>query len=143
MLFGSIVLYSLANLANACVHSVDAYLILRFVAGIGLAGELGAGITLVSETLSKENRGYGTTIVASVGVAGAVVAALIADLFSWRTCYVIGGVMGLFLLALRVSTHESELFQTLRAEPTSGQSRGAVWLLFSSKDRFVRYLCCV
>ena len=139
VLFGSIILYSLANLANAYVASVDQYLWLRFIAGLGLAGELGAGITLVSETLSQENRGYGTTIVASVGVAGAVAAALIADLFTWRTCYMLGGFMGLALLALRISTHESELFQNIKSE----NSRGAISLLFASSERFLRYLRCI
>ena len=103
LLFGSILLYSVANIANGFVHSVEAYAVWRFIAGFGLAGELGGGITLVSEVLSKEARGYGTMIVATVGVFGAVIGGLVADLVHWRTAYFIGGALGLVLLD---SAHE-------------------------------------
>ena len=98
VLFGSIFLYSAANIANGFVQDIPMYSFLRFIAGVGLAGELGAGITLVSEVMSKEARGWGTTIVATVGLMGAVVAALIANKFDWRISYFIGGAMGLVLL---------------------------------------------
>jgi putative MFS transporter len=102
VLFGSIILYSLANIANGFVTTVGQYTIIRFIAGVGLAGELGAGITLVSETMSKEKRGYGTMIVAGIGLLGAVAAALIGGNLKWQTSYFIGGGMGLLLLMLRV-----------------------------------------
>ena len=108
--------------------------------GIGLAGELGAAITLVSETLTKEKRGYGTTIVASVGILGAVVAGLIGDLFSWQTAYIIGGVMGLALLALRVSMSESGLFHDSK---NSKSKKGDLKMLFYPPARFIKYAQCI
>lgn len=141
VLFGSILLYSLANLANAFVTTVEAYAILRFIAGLGLAGELGAAITLVAETLPKEKRGYGTTLVASVGILGAVVAALIGDLFTWKTSYIIGGVMGLALLTLRVSMLESGLFNSVKEH--QHLKKGDFLMLFQSRKRFFRYLRCI
>jgi MFS family permease len=102
VLFGSILIYSLANIANGMVQTVNQYALLRFIAGIGLAGELGAGITLVSELLSKEKRGIGTSMVAGIGLTGAVVAYFISKEFDWRICYYIGGAMGLLLLLLRI-----------------------------------------
>ena len=140
VLFGSIVLYSIANLANGFVTSVPAYAILRFIAGIGLAGELGAGITLVTETMSKENRGYGTMIVAGVGLFGAVAAALIGDHFAWQTSYIIGGVMGLLLLGLRVGLADSGMFKNLKND---GVSRGNIFMLFTNRKRFKKYLSCI
>jgi MFS family permease len=140
VLFGSILMYSVANILNAFVETVPQYALLRFFAGVGLAGELGAGITLVSESLPKEKRGYGTTLVASVGVAGAVAAALVADLFSWRTSYLVGGVMGLMLLVLRVAVHESGMFK--RAKETTIK-RGNFFMLFRSRDRLVRYTASI
>lgn len=107
VLFGSIFLYSIANIANGFVHSMTSYGIWRFIAGFGLAGELGAGITLVSEIMPKEKRGYATTIVAAVGVSGAVAGYLIADLFDWRTSFFIGGGLGISLLLLRIGVAES------------------------------------
>jgi MFS transporter, putative metabolite:H+ symporter len=139
-LFGSILLYSLANLANAFVTTIEMYGALRFIAGIGLAGELGAAITLVSETLPKETRGYGTTLVAAFGILGAVVAALIGDIFSWRIAYGVGGVLGLLLLAARVSMLESGMYESLKLH---GVSRGAFFSLFTSKERFLKYLGCI
>lgn len=111
VLFGSIVIYSLANLANAGLHSLELYYWLRLVAGFGLAGELGAAVTLVSERLAPEERGYGTMLVAGVGLAGAVVAALVGKAIDWRTAYLIGGLLGIVLLFLRIGTPESGLFK--------------------------------
>ncbi len=140
VLFGSILLYSLANLANGFVTSVPAYAIIRFIAGIGLAGELGAGITLVTETMSKENRGYGTMIVAGVGLMGAVAAALVGQNYTWETSYIIGGVMGLLLLGMRVGLAESGMFKNLKND---GVSRGNIFMLFSDRKRFTKYLSCI
>src|SRR5258706_15847585 len=123
LLFGSILLYSIGNIlngfvgqfeaANAVMNPVSQYALLRLIAGFGLAGEIGGGITLVSELLSKESRGYGTTIVVATGVAGAVVAALVYKYFSWRGAYIAGGLLGLCLLALRMSVAESGVFKAL------------------------------
>lgn len=140
VLFGSILMYSLANIANAFVTSVEMYGVLRFIAGVGLAGELGAAITLVSETLSKENRGIGTTIVAGVGLLGAVVAGLVGDIFSWQTSYIIGGVLGLCLLGLRVSMYESGIYKNLKE---SKVSKGDLRMLISPPSRFLKYVCCI
>ncbi len=136
VLFGSILLYSLANIANAFVYSVGQYHLLRFVAGIGLAGELGAAITLVAETTPARSRGYGTAVVAGVGLFGAVAAALVARHFSWRTAYVIGGVLGLCLLVLRVSMLESGMFSRARDKDVR---RGDIRMLFESWSRFARF----
>jgi len=141
VLFGSILMYSLANIANGFVGSVETYAALRLIAGIGLAGELGAGITLVSEIMQKEKRGFGTTIVATVGICGAVVAAIVADHFDWRTAYFIGGGMGLALLALRVGVAESGMFSAV-AKKTE-VARGNFFALFSSRDRAKRYLSLI
>lgn len=140
VLFGSILLYSLANLANAMVSDVVSYSFCRFIAGFGLAGELGSGITLVAETLPPKFRGLGTTIVASVGVSGALVAWLVASRFDWKSAYVVGGCMGLGLLLLRMGVFESELFHKLKE---SEISRGHVLLLIKSSDRFKRFLGCI
>src|ERR1700743_3284791 len=112
VLFGSILLYSLANFANGMVHDLNTYALIRFIAGIGLAGELGAGITLVSETLSKERRGYGTTIIAVIGLFGAVAAKIVSD-YGWRDAYFIGGGLGILLLLLRLGTFESGMFKNM------------------------------
>ncbi len=140
VLFGSIAMYSLANIANGFVSSVPAYAILRLIAGIGLAGELGAGITLVCELMSKETRGYGTMTVAGVGILGGVVASLVGDYFGWRNAYFIGGAMGLALLTLRVGVCESSLFDKVKSSPTR---RGDFFMLFATKDRAIRYLSCI
>ena len=102
VLFGSILLYSLANLANAAVQGVTSYMVLRFIAGVGLAGELGAGVTLVSELMKKEHRGYGTTLVAAVGAFGAIVANQVSKHFDWRAAYVVGGVMGIAFIRFMI-----------------------------------------
>lgn len=140
VLFGSIILYSLANIANGFVTDVTWYTIIRFIAGIGLAGELGAGITLVTENMSKDKRGYGTMIVAGVGLLGAVAAALIADHYTWQTSYFIGGGMGLLLLFLRVGLAESGMFSEVKK--TSHQ-RGNIFMLFNNGKRFKKYIACI
>lgn len=140
VLFGSIFLYSIANILNAFVVSVPQYGILRFIAGVGLAGELGAAVTLVSEIMSKEHRGWGTTIVASVGICGAVVAALVGDAFSWKTAYVVGGCLGLVLLVLRVGIYESGMFSKMVMGNTK---RGDFLMLFSHRERVIKYLSCI
>ena len=137
VLFGSILLYSLANIANGFVQTVDQYKWIRFIAGIGLAGELGAGITLVAEMVSKEKRGIATSIVAGIGLSGAVFAFFIKQNFEWRICYFIGGGMGFLLLLLRMSVYESGIFQTIKATDIQ---RGNFFLLFTKKERFKRYM---
>jgi putative MFS transporter len=140
VLFGSILLYSLANIANGFVQNIEQYGWLRLIAGIGLAGELGAGITLVAETLPKEKRGYGTMIVASIGVSGAMVAYLVGNKFGWRNAYFIGGALGLGLLALRAGVFESGMFEKTKE---ANVSRGNFLSLFSNGPRFYRYLRCL
>jgi len=140
VLFGSIFLYSIANLLNGFVQNVEQYSLLRLLAGIGLAGELGAGITLVSEIMSKENRGYGTTIVATIGILGAVVGAFVGNIFHWRTAYFIGGIMGLLLLILRVGLLESKMFSSIKE---ANIKRGNFLQLFEKKEIFFRYLNCI
>lgn len=140
VLFGSIIMYSVANILNGFVTDVNQYAVLRVIAGIGLAGELGAGITLVSEVMSKESRGYGTTIVASVGILGAVVAALVADFFDWRTAYFVGGGLGLLLLFLRIGVYESGMFKNIKNDEIS---RGQFQHLFTNWARFKKYLKCI
>jgi MFS family permease len=159
-LFGSILLYSVANIANGLVHSFEAYAAWRFIAGLGLAGELGGCIALVSETLSKERRGYGTALVATVGVFGAVVAGYMADhvadigrvvggffgapVEGWRMSYFIGGGLGLMLLALRVGVRESGMYHQARDHAEEGSvTRGNFFALFSNRERFLRYLRCI
>ena len=142
LLFGSILLYSVANIANGFVHSLEAYAVWRFIAGFGLAGELGGGITLVSEVLSNESRGYGTMIVSTIGVFGAVVGGLVAGLVHWHTAYFIGGGLGLVLLILRMSVAESGMFKQLRSNPTQA-ARGDFLSLFTSWKRFAKYLRCI
>jgi MFS transporter, putative metabolite:H+ symporter len=142
VLFGSILLYSLANIANGFVTSVDQYALLRFIAGIGLAGELGAGITLVSEVLPTRLRGYGTTIVASVGLFGAVAANLVAHLVKdhWQIAYFIGGGLGLILLITRISVFESGIFLNVKEQT---KDRGNFIKLFTSRDKLTRFLSCI
>ena len=114
VLFGSIILYSVANIANGLITTTEQYKWIRFIAGIGLAGELGAGITLVSELLPKDKRGIGTSLVAGIGLTGAVVAFFISQEYHWRTCYYIGGGLGFLLLLLRVSVFESGMFHQVK-----------------------------
>jgi len=138
VLFGSILLYSLANIANGFVTTIDQYAWLRLIAGIGLAGELGAGITLVSESLPKELRGYGTMIVATVGVSGAMLGYWVGEKLGWRNAYFVGGGLGLALLLLRVSVFESGMFQQVQAK--AEVARGDFWSLFTNVSRLGKYL---
>jgi MFS family permease len=143
VLFGSILMYSLANALNGWVQNLDVYYVLRFVAGIGLAGELGAGVTLVNESLPASKRGIGTLIIAGVGAAGAVFAPIVAGLSPdpewWRTCYFIGGGMGLALLLLRLGTFESDMYKELDEKV----EKGNFLQLFKEKEIFLRYLYCI
>jgi len=140
VLFGSILLYSIANIANGFVTTVEQYAVLRFVAGIGLAGELGAGITLVSEVLPTRLRGYGTALVATVGLFGAVLANFIAKHFDWQTTYFIGGGLGLLLLVARASVFESSLFMKAKEENIQ---RGNFLMLINNKERFKKFAGCI
>lgn len=137
ILFGSIFLYSVANIANGFVQSIGSYALWRFIAGVGLAGELGAGVTLVLENLPKHSRGYGTMIVASVGVTGAILANFIAKNFDWRMAYFIGGGLGMLLLLMRVGVFESGMYRQMEGQDVS---RGNFFSLFSDRKRFFRYM---
>ncbi|RDB06225.1 MFS transporter [Runella aurantiaca] len=139
VLFGSILLYSLANIANGLITSVPQYAVLRFIAGVGLAGELGAGITLVAEVLPKHLRGYGSVLVATMGVLGGVLAYFVADLFEWRMSYYVGGGLGLLLLVLRINVFESGLFVNLRNKDVK---RGNIGMLFTPQ-RLKKYLLAI
>lgn len=138
-LFGTILLYSLANIANGFVTSVPQYAWLRFIAGVGLAGELGVGITLVSEVMAKESRGYGTMIVSGVGIAGAAFGFLVADKFNWQVAYWVGGGMGIVLLVLRFIVSESGMFEKIKKHDIS---KGNFFMLFNNRKRFFKYLYC-
>jgi putative MFS transporter len=140
VLFGSILLYSLANIANGFVTTVDQYAWLRLIAGIGLAGELGAGVTLVSETLPTNLRGYATAIIAGVGLMGAVLANFVSKAFDWQIAYFIGGGLGLVLLVARVSVFESGIF--LKAMEKEVQ-RGNFLQLFQKRSRLKKFLGCI
>ncbi len=141
VLFGSILMYSLANIFNGMVQSVEWYAALRFISGFGLAGELGAGITLVSETMPKERRGIGTMIVATVGVFGAVVAGFMGDIISnWRWSFYLGGFMGLALLVLRIGVFESGMYKNLKQ---SAVSKGNFLDLFRNRHRAIQYLSII
>ena len=141
VLFGSIITYSLANIACGFVHDADTYMLLRFIAGVGLAGELGAGITLVSESIPKEIRALGTSLVSGVGVLGAVIGYMTVELFDWRTAYFVGGGMGFTLLLLRIGVFESSFFKNIKS--ADHISKGNFFKLFSNKDRMIRYLKCI
>jgi len=141
VLFGSILLYSVANFYNGYVTSIEGYTWCRFIAGIGLAGELGAGITLVSELLPKHKRGIGTSMVAGIGLSGAVAAYFVYKLSGdWRLCYKIGGGLGALLLLLRVSVAESGMFKEVKE---SNVSRGNFFLFFTQKRRFKKYILAI
>lgn len=139
VLFGSILMYSLANIANAFVPNVEWYGVCRFIAGVGLAGELGAGITLVLESMDKEMRGYGTMIIVTLGALGAVVASLVGKI-DWQLAYITGGAMGLLILLLRVSSLESGMFREMKRKT---QKQGSILMIFNQNDRFFRYLGCI
>jgi MFS transporter, putative metabolite:H+ symporter len=140
VLFGSILLYSIANILNGFVQNTTQYGVLRFLAGIGLAGELGAGITLVNELLSKEKRGIASAMIASFGILGAVTAFLMKELFDWRTCYFIGGGLGLLLLFMRSRVYESHMFKQVA---NSNVRRGDFRMFFQDRKRALLYLRCV
>ena len=140
VLYGSILLYSLANFANAFVQDVNTYAIIRFLAGVGLAGELGAGITLVSESMSVEKRGYGTILVATLGALGAVTAGLIGDFLPWRQAFMAAGVAGGILLVLRLRSYEPAMFSNSNS---AAGKRGSIILLFSSPRRALKYIACI
>jgi MFS transporter, putative metabolite:H+ symporter len=140
VLYASIILYSLGNIANGFVQNVNQYALIRFITGIGLAGELGAGITLVSELLPKEKRGIGTSLVAGIGLTGAVVAFFLKENFHWRTCYFIGGGLGFVLLVLRVGVLESAMFKNIQH---ASISKGNFFMFFNNARRFKKYLLCI
>lgn len=140
VLFGSILIYSIANILNGIVTNINQYMILRFISGVGLAGELGAGITLVSELLPKEKRGIAAAIVAGFGFIGALAAVFIAQHFTWRVCYFIGGSMGIMLLLGRVRVHESMMFKRLG---TKIVSKGNFLMFFNNKRRAGIYIRCI
>ncbi|MCC7303108.1 MAG: MFS transporter [Bacteroidia bacterium] len=156
VLFGSILLYSAANIANAFTFDLTSYAVVRFIAGIGLAGELGAGITLVAETLHKEKRGYGTMIIVTFGALGAVLASQVADkgawfagifqnitgfaIQNWQVAYLVGGGLGLLLLILRIGTLESGMFHSMKQ---SSVRKGDIRILFNNRKRFQKYLKCI
>jgi MFS transporter, putative metabolite:H+ symporter len=141
VLFGSIILYSLANVANGMVENVTQYAVLRFLAGVGLAGELGAGVTLVSELMPAKTRGYGTTIIASVGLCGGIIAGFMGSVFHWRTSYYVGGAMGFTLLFLRLGVVESGMFDKLKGK--SDVRRGDFRQLFATRERVLRYAAVI
>ena len=140
VLFGSIFMYSAANIANGMVTDINTYAIIRFIAGVGLAGELGAGITLVSETMHKDKRGWGTMVVVVFGALGAVLAAIVGDYFNWRTAYYVGGGLGMLLLVMRVGALESGMFSQLKH---SDVRKGSFISLFNNTSRFKRYFASI
>jgi len=141
VLFGSIILYSIANFVTAYVQNIDQYAWARFATGIGLAGELGAGITLVSELLPKEKRGIGTSIVAGIGLSGAVIAYFTYYFTGdWRLCYKIGAILGVLLLFLRISVVESGMFKSVRLQNIS---RGNFFMFFNDAKRFRKYMLAI
>jgi putative MFS transporter len=140
VLFGSIALYSIANLLNAFVTTKEMYGVLRFAAGVGLAGELGAAVTLVSEILPVASRGYSTAFIAAVGILGAILAALTADILDWRVAYAVGGGLGICLLFARANIKDSIIFKQVK---NSQVKRGNFLMMFRSWERAKRYLCTI
>lgn len=145
VLFGSITMYSLANIANGLVHSVDGYAACRLIAGIGLAGELGAGVTLVSELMGRHNRGLGTALVAGLGILGGLLAGWIGGAFGpglpWRVAYFVGGGLGIALLVLRLGVAESGLFRATAAQTRI--ARGNFFQLLFHRKRVGRYFAII
>ena len=140
VLFGSIILYSVANIINGFVQTPNQYALVRFVAGVGLAGELGAGITLVTELISKEKRGLSTSLVAGIGLTGAVAAYFVSQHFDWRTCYFIGGALGFCLLLLRISVFESGMFHKVKEMDIK---RGNFFMFFTNRESFKKYALAI
>lgn len=141
VLFGSILLYSVANFVTGYIETVQQYAICRFVAGLGLAGELGAGITLVSELLPKNKRGVGTSLVAGIGLSGAVAAYFTYNITEdWRLCYKIGGVLGIVLLFLRIKVAESGMFHTAKGQKVA---MGDFTMFFTNAHRFRKYILAI
>ena len=141
VLFGSIILYSIANFITGYAHTVEQYAWCRFTAGLGLAGELGAGITLVSEFMPKNKRGIGTSLVAGIGLSGAVAAYFTYHFTNdWRLCYKIGGGLGVLLLFLRISVAESGMFKQARQQNVS---RGNFFMFFTNRKRFKKYILAI
>ena len=144
VLYGSIAFYSVATLLNGYLtpawgNTYFYYSSFRFLSGFGLAGELGIGITFVSEMMEKEKRGIGTMIIAAFGILGCVVAAGLAAFakLPWDTLFKVGGFAGLVLLFIRIGVHESSIFI---AQKKSTVQRGSFLSLFSSGDRFKRFM---
>lgn len=137
VLFASIIMYSISNTLNAFVTSVEQYALLRFIAGVGLAGELGAGVTLVAEILPRHLRGYGVMTIAAFGVLGVVAANIVASIFDWRNAYIFGGLLGFALLFLRFKVRESDMFMHHVGGETK---RGDFFSLFKRKDLFIKYM---
>lgn len=140
VLFGSILLYSIANILNGMVGTLNQYIILRFIAGVGLAGELGAGITLVSELLPKEKRSTAAGFIAGFGLFGVVGASFVSKLVDWRTCYYIGGVLGILLLLMRIQIQESGIFKQVQQ---TAISKGNFLMFFNDRKRFAKYMQCI
>jgi MFS family permease len=140
-LYFSIALYSLANILNGFATGYADYAFYRFIAGIGLAGELGAGITLVAEVLPKHKRGIGTMVVATIGLSGALLAWGIDKMFDWRNCFFVGGALGILLLVIRISVSESGIFKNVQEQ--SHISRGNFFALFTNWNRFSRFMRCI
>jgi MFS family permease len=138
VLFGSILLYSCANIGNAFIHDLAMYKLCRFIAGIGLAGELGAGICLVMETANAKNN-YGPQIITSFGLLGAVFAGILGETLPWRSTYLIGGIMGLALLVIRLGVKESYLF----LKQDQDVQKGNFFMFFNNIERFKRYINCI
>lgn len=139
MMFTSILIYSMATLLNGLVHSVEAYAVFRFIAGFGLAGELGLAVTLISESLPKDKRGYGTGIIVGFGILGALAAALLAHLIPWRASYIVGGVAGMALLVFRIKVAESSMFKNIERIGT----RGKISMIFQKRERLLKFFYCV
>ncbi|WP_431209288.1 MFS transporter [Puia sp. P3] len=138
ILYYSIIFYSVATLLNAYIHTIAQYQLLRFIAGLGLAGELGAGITLISEVMRRNSRGYGAMIVASSGCLGVILAATIEDNFGWRACYQIGGYMGLFILLFRILTSESDIYRQILTHPS--RQKGNILYLIKNRRLLFTWL---
>ena len=141
VLFGTILVYSVSNIANAFVTTIPAYAVARFFTGLGLAGEIGAGVTLLSELLPKDKNGYATTIMVGCGVLGPIGASYAAEIFDWRTAYIAGGVLGLLLLTLRIAVSESGLFHAM--DKSRKIAQGNFLMFFTNARRFWRYMCCI